>query len=275
MDKIAADNSRRLITIPMSHYCEKARWGMERLGLPYYEERHLQLFHYPRTFLVSSGPNVPVLMDAGKVITDSTKILQHLDQYAHSNNRLYPEQSALRKQVETWEDRFDEELGVDSRRWVYFHMLPHPVAALVTAGQGVPAYEKKLAPYGYGFLKWFISKLLSVNPDDVAAGVSRSRALIAETDAMLTDGRRYLLGDCFTAADLTLACMMSPYVLPRNYGIRLPTLDEVPVSMRNDIHYFQATLTGKYVLQLFDTERIRRNSAITNCVQEKGIGSRH
>ena len=258
MEKTAADCSRRLITIPMSHYCEKARWGLERLGLPYFEERHLQMFHYPRTFLVSRGPNVPVLMDAGKVITDSTRILEHLDNYAGSSDRLYPEDVALRGQVEAWEDRFDEELGVDSRRWVYFHMLPYPAEALVTAGQGAPAFEKKLAPYGYSFMKRFISKALLVNPDDVAAGLTRSRATIAETDALLADGRPYLLGAHFTAADLALACMMSPYVLPRNYGIRLPTLDEVPEGMRTDVRYFQATLTGKFVLRLFDTERLRR-----------------
>jgi glutathione S-transferase len=27
----------RLLTIPISHYCEKARWGLERLGLAYHE----------------------------------------------------------------------------------------------------------------------------------------------------------------------------------------------------------------------------------------------
>ena len=69
----------RLITIPMSHYCEKARWALERLGLEYYEERHLQVFHYPRTWWISRGPSVPVLVDGGRVVADSTAILQHLD----------------------------------------------------------------------------------------------------------------------------------------------------------------------------------------------------
>ena len=60
----------RLITIPMSHYCEKARWGLERLGIDYYEDRHLQSFHYLRTFRVSGGPNVPVLIDDKRVVQD-------------------------------------------------------------------------------------------------------------------------------------------------------------------------------------------------------------
>ncbi len=34
--------SRRLLTIPISHYCEKARWALDRAGLDYVEERHVQ-----------------------------------------------------------------------------------------------------------------------------------------------------------------------------------------------------------------------------------------
>ena len=30
----------RLVTIPISHYCEKARWALERAGIAYREERH-------------------------------------------------------------------------------------------------------------------------------------------------------------------------------------------------------------------------------------------
>jgi len=258
MHKTKSDRKRRLITIPMSHYCEKARWGLERLGLPYHEERHLQVFHYPRTWWVSRGPNVPVLIDGKQVISDSTRILRYLDRYAHNGNRLYPDDSALRATVEQWEDRFDEELGIESRRWVYYHMMPEPVSALAIATQGVPAMEKILAPLAFGLIKRMISKVLYATEEKVRAGVDLSRNIVAETDALLADGRRYLLGDRFTAADLALACMLAPFVMPPNYGIRLPTLDEVPESMRSDVQWFRQTRTGTYVLWLYEQERRHR-----------------
>ena len=37
--------SLRLITIGASHYCEKARWAVERAGLPFREEFHPPVFH--------------------------------------------------------------------------------------------------------------------------------------------------------------------------------------------------------------------------------------
>ena len=33
---------RGCITIPISHYCEKARWALDRAGVAYVEERHVQ-----------------------------------------------------------------------------------------------------------------------------------------------------------------------------------------------------------------------------------------
>jgi len=41
--------SARLITIPFSHYCEKARWALELCGIAYEEDGHLPVFHYAAT----------------------------------------------------------------------------------------------------------------------------------------------------------------------------------------------------------------------------------
>jgi len=226
----------RLISIPMSHYCEKARWGLERLGIEYFEERHLQVFHYPRTYWVSRGPNVPVLIDGGKVVQDSTTILQYLDRYADDSQRLYPQDNALRARVNELEDLFDDVLGVESRRWVYFHFKNRPIQALRTAGQGTP--------------------LIKPSECAVEEGLKKIRAILKETDSLLAAGYTYLLGNRFTAADLSLACMLAPLVLPRNYGIRLPEPDELPARARPVVDEFRETVTGKYVLRLFETERV-------------------
>jgi len=35
----------RLITIPINHFCEKARWALDRAAIAYREERHVQGIH--------------------------------------------------------------------------------------------------------------------------------------------------------------------------------------------------------------------------------------
>ncbi|MDT8388637.1 MAG: glutathione S-transferase family protein [Thiogranum sp.] len=248
-------NDLRLITIPMSHYCEKTRWGLERLGLTYREERHLQVFHYPRTYQLSRGPNVPVLVDGDRVVSDSTLILKHLERYAAPGMTLYPDDPAQRAQVEELEDLFDEVMGVESRRWVYFHFSARPLQALRIAGQGVPAAEKLLAPLIYPLFRLLIHTLLKPTSARVEAGLQQVRGIVRRTDALLAQGQRYLLGPRFTAADLALACMMAPLVLPRNYGIRLPEVEELSPAARATVREFRSTETGGYVLRLFAEEK--------------------
>lgn len=253
---MSAPAAFRLITIPMSHYCEKARWGLERLGIDYVEERHLQVFHYPRTLWVSRGPNVPVLIDRGAAIADSTAILKHLDGYADAERKLYPQDSELRARVEALEARFDDVLGVESRRWVYHDFQFHPVAALKIAGQGVPTHERVLAPVIFPLLILLVRLLVNPKSRLVAQGLDRIREIVRETDALLAKGERYLLGAQFTAADLALACMISPLVLPRNYGIRLPLPEDMPERAQAVVREFRGTDTGRYVLALFETEKM-------------------
>src|SRR5215212_1631565 len=52
----------RLVTIPISHYCEKARWALERVGIPYREERHVQGIHRFAARRAGGGITVPVLV---------------------------------------------------------------------------------------------------------------------------------------------------------------------------------------------------------------------
>ena len=248
-------SSVQLITIPMSHYCEKARWGLERLDIDYYEERHLQAFHYPRTFWVSGGPNVPVLIDKGTVVHDSTAILQYLDRYASNSRKLYPEDDEYRDRVEALEDLFDEVVGVESRRWVYFHFKRKPVEAMRSAGQGTPRIEKLLMPLFYPAFYLLINKLLEPTSRNVENGLDKVREIIKTTDALLSNGNKHLLSDTFDAADLSLACMLAPLVLPANYGIRLPEPKELPEAARTVVDEFRNTITGDYVLKLYETER--------------------
>ena len=247
----------RLVTIPMSHYCEKARWGLERLGIGYREERHLQVFHYPRTFWVSRGPNVPVLIDGDVVVADSTNILRHLERYAAPGMQLYPDDPVERARVDELEDLFDDVMGVESRRWVYYQFGGHPLQALRVAGQGVPFAEKLLAPLIYPLFQLLIRLLIDPRSDTVEKGLTQVRTIVRDTDAMLAEGQPYLLGARFTAADLALACMMAPLVLPQNYGIRLPDVEELPIAARAVVREFRDTATGGYVLRLFAEEKPR------------------
>ncbi len=112
----------RLITIPVSHYCEKARWALTRLRIPYTEERHMPGFHLLATRRVG-GKSTPVLIADLKTFTDSTDILKYLDELAPTNAKLYPTAPELHRQVEEVENLFNERLGPATRCWDYSHVM--------------------------------------------------------------------------------------------------------------------------------------------------------
>jgi glutathione S-transferase len=246
----------RLLTIPISHYCEKARWGLERLGLAYHEEAHIQGFHYWRTYRLSRQPLVPVLIDSGETITGSASILRHLERYARPENKLYPDPPSLRARVEELEGLFDAVLGVESRRWFYFQYRRQPVSAILRLiAQRVPVHERLVARWLLRPMQAFARKRLNISPQTVEAGLEQVRQILARTDALLVDGRRYILGDRFTAADLSFACLMAPFTLPRRYGAWLPGPEELPAAMQATAGRICQSLSGQYAIRLFEEER--------------------
>ena len=80
----------RLVTIPISHYCEKARWALERAGIPYREERHVQAIHRIAARRAGGGATVPVLVTPEGVLGESEEILVWIDQRTPPEHRLFP-----------------------------------------------------------------------------------------------------------------------------------------------------------------------------------------
>jgi glutathione S-transferase len=112
----------RLITFRISHYCEKVRWGLDRIGFPYVEECHLPPLHRLKTTPLG-GSSVPVFVTETEIFKDSADILKHLDTVAPPHLKLYPDSSVLRHQVEELEVQFNRKLGVSTRQWGYFYAL--------------------------------------------------------------------------------------------------------------------------------------------------------
>ncbi len=250
----------RLITIPMSHYCEKARWGLLYAGVDYVEEAHLQVFHYPAVRSHGSRGMVPVLLTPSGAIPDSTSILHFLDSRLAESHKLYPENQ--RKEIEALEEHYDESLGVETRRWVYFHWMKLPARqVLKTAAQGTPAWERFVAPMLFPMLRQFLDRRLAISPINVEEGLRIISSVFDEVAARLSDGRPFLCGTRFSAADLSFACMAAPVLLPPEYGILLPALDDSPAEAREDIRRFRAHPAGQFALRLFREQRRKPSDA--------------
>lgn len=243
----------RLITIPLSHYCEKARWGLDRVALPYREEPHVPLLHRLATSR-NDGGTVPVLVHGSTRLIDSTDILVHADA-VRGGSLLYPRDSALRREVDALEERFDTELGPHTRRWAYAHLLLETRSLRQLWSHGAPKLEARLLPLLVPIARRLVRKGYRVTPENGQRSLERVRGVFREVGECLRDGRRFLVGDRFTAADLTFAALAAPALLPDGCRAASPALDAVPEKMRDEVLALRNTDAGRFALRLFLDER--------------------
>lgn len=246
----------RFITLPISHYCEKVRWALDRQKVPYREEGHAPLLHALAT-LPATGFRIrttPVLIDdnpgAQHVIADSTDCLRYLAARYGASWLYSPPEAAL------LEDQLDSELGPHTRRLVYSYILPDSERVVPLLTRGTPALEARLVAPLFPLIRRIMQRAMRID----AAGVERSRDQIRQQldliSERLRDGRRYLCGDTLSAADLTFAALAAPVTLPRGYGrFELPALETLPPPLRDEIERARATPAGQLALRLYAEER--------------------
>jgi glutathione S-transferase len=215
---------RRLITIPISHYCEKARWGLDYCGLDYREEAHIQLFHWRHSKRAAGSKTVPVLVDGPDVFADSSDIVRHVAVQAGRDQDLYPDEH--RAEIHRLEADFDA-FGVETRK-LFYAALRRPGGArfLRFNSHGAPWWEAAALRVAYPFALGFIARYLDVTEEAVVEAQEKISDVLDAVALRLRDGRRYLMGDTFTAADLSFASLAAPIAFPQEYGVPLPTRDE-------------------------------------------------
>jgi glutathione S-transferase len=249
----------RLITIPFSHYCEKARWALDRCGAAYEEEGHLPLFHMLPARRAGGGRTVPILVDGKTVVADSTPIIAWADD--KRPGALYPGNDADASDALALEEDFDTHLGPATRRWAYAQLLPRKdLDAYVI--KNVPRFEQLALRATRRAAMMIIKRQLKID----AEGVERSRVKIEDTFARLGqhlgDGRRFLIGDQFSVADLTFAALAAPILLPEGHPVQFPPLAEFPDAARTQITAWRESPAGQFGLRMYRDHRDERMTVV-------------
>jgi glutathione S-transferase len=246
-----------LVTIPISHYCEKARWALDRAGVAYEERRHLPALHRMAVRKAGGKLTAPVLVcrEAG-VLSESADIVVYADQRAATPAaRMIPEDPALAREARALADDYDERLGPATRLWVYHEMFDHPDLVQASMTDGVPAWQRQAFRVGNRALGKVIGRVLVINDATAVEAEKTFRSIFAGVGARLADGRPYLVGDRFSIADLTFAALAAPLVAPPEYGVRLPDVDQLPPGMVEVVREHRETRAGRHALAMFATQR--------------------
>lgn len=254
----------RLLTISISHFCEKARWALDRAGLPYVEEPHAPLLHVWPVWRAGGGDSVPVLVTGEGVFADSTDILRFVD--ARAGLGLYPADPERRAEVDALEDLFDETLGPHVRRWAYHFVLADAALTRRALTVGVTARQRVAFSVGRPVIAAAMRRGMNITAESARRSRAKIDDMFARADALLADGRPFLTGDRFTAADLTFAALAAPLVGVDGYGpthVPLPAFDALPAALREDARSLQARPAGALVARLYRDERRRLTAPVS------------
>ena len=242
----------RLLTIPISHYCEKARWALDRAG----SNTRRSLTSRAST---GSSPGGPAARGRcrcwwrTRASTANPRTSCATPTAGLGDERLFPAEHRSREEVIGVCRRLDAGLGPDARRLIYAHMLPRAQEMLPVNNQGVPAWEDRLPRRWplvkrWGRASWASARRRSATTNRASASSTRWRA---------ARGRAaHLCGDRFSAADLTFAAWRPR---DRAAGVRLPLPqpEELPDPIAADVLGFREHPAGAFALRLFRTQRRR------------------
>jgi len=206
--------------LKVSHYNEKVRWALDYKGAPHLRRAAVPGRHQAIAERLTGARTFPVLILEQEAIGDSTAIIEALER-RFPEPALYPSDPVARRRALDLEDFFDEELGPHVRLLVVHHMLP---SASLTLGAFVPdlgGVRRLVARAMFPAVRRRFIAALDINPRSVVLAYEKVRSAGQRFQAELQPSG-YLVGDCFTVADLTLAALLAPAIAPKQFPYPQP-----------------------------------------------------
>ncbi len=199
-----------------SSFCEKVRLILAAKGLDYVALEVTPGLGQLELFRLSGQRQVPVLVDGGEVIADSTAIALYLEEMAGSPV-LLPADPAERALVLLLEDWADTALAAGARR------------ALLQAAGSDAVLRGALLPDA---TPQALRSLLGALPGDLLAGLGETLGTIGRAErrqlqtnleqlAVLVAQQSYLVGQSLSLADLAVAAQLSLLRFPASAGAPL------------------------------------------------------
>ncbi|HEX9967578.1 MAG TPA: glutathione S-transferase C-terminal domain-containing protein [Solirubrobacterales bacterium] len=242
----------RLITLQISPYNELARWSLERCGIAYREEPQALIWHTIASRRAGGKGTTPVLVCGAEIVPESPQIVEWADRRSETAE-LFPS-GADGEEARRLMMRLVDELGPESRRIAWTHLIDDLALADRHWGHGLPSTQRRAQPYLLRIAKPAIRRRMKLG-DAPLEGVPVRVGEIFDEIAARLDGRRFLFGDALSAADIAFAAMASPAILPEHgFPVPMPTPDALS-SVAPTVRALRAHPAGEFALRLYREER--------------------
>jgi glutathione S-transferase len=214
-----------LYIFTISHYCEKARWAFDLLGIDYdavYLGPGLHIQTSQELGLETSA--VPILKTDKEVIQGSSEIISWAEQNATNGKTLSP--ANCEQQCQKIEQQLDELLGIHMRRYFYSEaLIEHPELVKTIFNNHLPPEQKKTLDEIWGFLPPVMIEKMDLGEKQGEESKTIVETELNRLEELLAGGRSYLVGDQLSRADIAAASFCAVMVNP----IQHPEFDLIPL----------------------------------------------
>lgn len=199
-----------LYVFAISHFCEKGRWTLDHHGIDY----RLRFTAPGPHFRLSKRLGVPestypVLVASGVAIQGSAEIVDWADANG-SGPGLTPADDAFAAEARAIEQRLSDSIGVHTRRMFYSESLvEHPATVKPVFLMGLEGAAKWTFLGAWPVIRRVIISSMDLGPEQGRESRDIVDAELTWLEGILADGRRYLVGDSFTRADLSAAALVA------------------------------------------------------------------
>jgi glutathione S-transferase len=240
----------------ISHYCEKARWALDHFEIDH-TLRHLAPGAHREiaTGLGARTSSLPILVVGQDVIQGSAEILQWAESASEHPGRSLRPAPALDQECLAIERRLDDVAGVHARRFYYSEALvEYPESVKPIFRDDLPSDEQAQLDEHWPLISQVMASAMDLGADQ---GEESRRILEHELDWLderLAGGRRYLVGDRLSRADLTAASLLAPLALPEEH----PTYSRlsIPPRVADQLADWAGRPTLDWVRQVYRDHRL-------------------
>ena len=239
-----------LYVLAISHYCEKARWALDVLGVDHALEYPLLGEHMAlaQSWGLASS-SMPILQAGDEIVQGSSAIIDWADEKG-----VLDVEPGFAAEARALEQRLDDVVGVHVRRLYYSEaLIDDPDSVLRIFAHHLDPEKREMLAARWGVVRDVMIKQLDLGPEQRAESLAIMEGELDHLDGLVADGRRTLFGDRLSRVDITAASLLSPIVLPKEH----PTyaLVDLPPQARADVDRWSGRPAVVWARELYRKHR--------------------
>lgn len=233
-----------LLTLAPSHFCERARWALDRQGVAYEEERLAPGAHLLRVRRLGARvTSLPLLvLGDGSLCQGSDSILDW---------------AGLSGGDRPIERRLEQRTGPLVRQCLYAGLLSDPRSGIRDVLlRGISPHQAAIVRLTWPLLRRVMAAGMNARPRLLPDLIARVDRELDWFDQLLAQRGDHLVGEVFGRADLTAASLLAPLALPQVEPVKgLSAGIRWPASLAPAFARWSGRPTVKWVRHMYEAYR--------------------